>query len=675
MSFWRTQTVTRLMALSLVGALVTSALPAPVSGADPSPALVAGLVTVDPAPWTTTSDVTLRLLPPSDDSGRVRLSNDGVAWIERPWAASITWSLIDPAAGGHDADGEKSVFVEYGDGITWRWSGLGTTTLDRVRPSMGEASVTIDGRTWRGHLSTAPSEAVAASRHSLDGAVWSAWQPSWTSVDLFDSAGVGPWVDGDRSIWIQVRDLAGNVSDPVSADAHIDSPVFSGLGSEGPLSVTFETPNLPIEGSPFVIRPIYPDGYVLPADAWCEWVLHWGDDDSIMGAPNEAWGEIVVERSKSRGVCDGWTFTVPHTDGRQFHWMFQVMRKDPGQGWGNSREGLFVSATGAGQIFRAAGGSTDRRFLASSFPFAYLLPETTISQKGDPVTYRLHVVGTTTVPQTGTFWTYPTKCYLNPHWGQKGGTTYTYTPNCDGPWVTGWTGTMLGGYMRSQYDPLVDGRAPKVVAPKVKLRAATFGTSAPTTVSWSATDKGSGVHTYQLQVSRNGGAWSSITLPSRLTTSVTRSLSTTGTYRFRVRARDRVGNWSAWVAGPTISARAVQDSSTSVTYSTGWKKVTSDAFSGGSARTSRTAGAKARISTSARSIAWVARRGPDGGLAQIRVDGQLVATVDLYAPTLGTRGVVFARNWSSRATHTVEIRVLGTAGRPSVVLDAFLVIR
>jgi hypothetical protein len=355
--------------------------------------------------------------------------------------------------------------------------------------------------------------------------------------------------------------------------------------------------------------------------------------------------------------------------------MFQVMRKDPGQQWGESREGLYSTYGNESQIFRAARGSTDRRFLTSSFPFAYLLPETTISQKGDPVTYRLHVVGTTTVPQTGSFWTYPLNCYLNPAWSQKGGTTYTYTPNCDGPWVTGWTGTMLGGYMRSQYDPLVDGRAPRVVAPKVKLRTAAFGTSAPATVSWSATDKGSGVYKYQLQVSRNGGAWSSITLPTRMTTSVTRSLKTSGTYRFRVRARDRVGNWSAWVAGPTIKARTIQETSTSVTWSAGWNTVSSDALAGGSARTSSTAGAKARITTTARSIAWVARPGPGRGLAQVYVDGALISTVDLEAATLGSPRVVFSKSWGSTGTHSVVIKVLGTSARPAVELDAFLVIR
>ena len=39
------------------------------------------------------------------------------------------------------------------------------------------------------------------------------------------------------------------------------------------------------------------------------------------------------------------------------------------------------------------------------------------------------------------------------------------------------------------------------------------------------------------------------------------------------------------------------------------------------------------------------------------------------------RKVVFARNWTSSGTHTIELRVAGTSGRPSVSLDGFVVLR
>jgi hypothetical protein len=664
----------RVLTAVVVVALAAQVVPAGTRAAELP--LVDGLVTIAQGSITGSAQVTLQLAVPDDADGRVRISNDGLSWIERPWAATMTWSLVDPAAGGEDVDGVKQVTVEVGTGTTWDRRGIARIELDRVAPSLGEAIVRIDGRTWRGYTwyNDANAWTYTGARHSLDGSTWTSWQSHASSVDLFELDGLGPWTRTDRKLWMQVRDGAGNVSEPAIVATDLQAPAFTWPGS-GPVPVTFETPRFPVAGELFTIRPVYPDGYVLPADAWCGWHLHWGDKDSVMGHPNPAWGEILFERPKSSGACAEWTFTLPATPARYFHWTFSVYRKDADEPWGGMATGLFASSNNDWQIFRAARGSTDPRFLSSNIPFAFLLPESTVTQKGDPVTYRLHVVGTTKVPQTGSFWTYPLNCYLNPSWSQRGGTTYTYTPNCDGPWVTGWTGTMYGSYMRSQYDPLVDGRAPKVSAPVVKLRSASFASRAPVTIAWSATDRGSGVYRYELQVSRNGRAWAAITLPSRLSTSVTRTMGTTGTYRFRVRAKDRVGNWSSWVAGPTVWARTIQETSASLAWSVGWTRVADRAFSGGAARRSTRPGATARLTTSARSIAWISRTGPGRGLAQVYVDGVLAKTVDLNAASLSGPRTVFSRSWRSTSRHVIRIKLLGTVGRPLVEADAFLVVR
>ena len=663
----------RVAGIWLVAVILTGLLPPALVSAADEPPTVDGLVSIDQSPFTPSPNVTLRLAPPSTTVSRVRISNDDVSWLELDWAALIPWSLIDPAAGGTDTDGHKFVVVEYGDGTTWTQRGTAQTTLDRQAPTIGDVSFWIDGRTWSGGATVTPFDGISAGRYSLDGTTWTPWQEP-LAVDLFNVTGIGSWVASqERTLYAQFRDEAGNVSTTSSGPTDLRLPAHTDDG-EGPLDVRFEYPSFPIEGKPFTIKPIYPSGYTLPADTYCEWVLHWGDDESIFGVKNEAYGELIVERHKSKGVCGAWTFTIPHTNGRQFHWMMQIGRKDADQMWGYWKEALF-SDDSLQHHFKAAEGTTDRRFLTSTFPFAYLLPETTVSQKGDPVTYRLHTVGTTTVPQTGMFWTQPLDCYINPAWSQTGGTTYTYTPICDGNWVTGWTGTMLGGYMRSQYDPIVDGRAPKVVAPTVRLRASTFGTTAPISISWSATDAHTSVFAHELQMSRDGGAWTSVALPNRLTKSVVKWLALTGTYRFRVRARDYVGNWSAWVAGPTVTARSLEQSSASIAWSSGWSTVSSSAFSGGSARASTTAGATATLRFSGRSVAWVTRSGPGRGLAQVWIDGALATTIDLNAGSLGPRRVAFSKTWSVSGTHTIVIKVLGTSGRPLVETDAFLLLR
>jgi hypothetical protein len=86
-------------------------------------------------------------------------------------------------------------------------------------------------------------------------------------------------------------------------------------------------------------------------------------------------------------------------------------------------------------------------------------------------------------------------------------------------------------------------------------------------------------------------------------------------------------------------------------------------------------GASVRVTLTARSIAWVARAGPGRGLAQVYVDGKLSASIDLEAPVLGSRRVVFAKTWGGSASHTVVVRNLGTTGRAQIEADAFLVLR
>jgi hypothetical protein len=643
---------------------------------------VPGSVTIDGgAAATRFANTTLTLGPPSDAADRVRLSNDGLTWIESDWAPSIPWSLTDPAAGGVPGDGTKTVVVEYGDGTDWSTSATDSIIYDTTPPTVPAPGFLIDGGAatsldWvvdaNSGLYDAGGFSVDSSRRvSLDGIHWSSWGPQSGPTRLRDIDLGGTWDVGVRTVWAQYRDLAGNVSGLYSDDIIVaDVPDDPGLG--GPVHVRFDFPTSAITGQSFTIEPIYPDGFVMPTTARCLWQLQWGDDEAIDVQPNETFGEIVFYRTASRGGCGKWTFTLPYTSALRYRFTFQ-MEKDP-------RDAEFGSGTslyrGPQADFHAQLGSTDPAMHQSNIPVAYLLPVSTMSQTGDPTTYRLYATDATAPPQTGTFWAYTLACYINPQLQQVGGTTFTYRPPCSGSWTTGWTGTYRGGYMRSQYDPIVDGRAPTVSKPVIRLRSgAGFGTSAPGYITWSARDSGSGVWGYQVQISRNGGSYAAITLSSRRATSVNRALSLTGTYRVRVRARDRVGNWSGWVYGSTTSARILQDGSAAVSYSAGWARLSSTTWSGGTARMASVAGNSATVLFTGRGIAWVTGRAPNRGIAQIRVDGVLVATVDLRAASVSARLTAYSKTWSAVGKHKLSIRILGTIGRPSVVVDAFLILR
>ncbi len=75
-------------------------------------------------------------------------------------------------------------------------------------------------------------------------------------------------------------------------------------------------------------------------------------------------------------------------------------------------------------------------------------------------------------------------------------------------------------------------------------------------------------------------------------------------------------------------------------------------------------------------VALLMTRGPGRGRVRVSIDGRVVATVDLRAPSLGMRRVVFARRLTN-GTHTIEVRHVrrpdGRVGR--VELDGFLYTR
>jgi hypothetical protein len=57
------------------------------------------------------------------------------------------------------------------------------------------------------------------------------------------------------------------------------------------------------------------------------------------------------------------------------------------------------------------------------------------------------------------------------------------------------------------------------------------------------------------------------------------------------------------------------------------------------------------------------------------IDGTLAATIDLHAAERKPRRVVFSQSWSASGSHSIRLVVLGTADRPRVDLDAFVIIR
>jgi hypothetical protein len=166
-----------------------------------------------------------------------------------------------------------------------------------------------------------------------------------------------------------------------------------------------------------------------------------------------------------------------------------------------------------------------------------------------------------------------------------------------------------------------------------------------------------------------------VSLPTSTTNAVTLFRSRGNNFRYRVRATDGKGNMSVYVAGPTFKLIARQETSASVVYAGGWTQVSISSAYGGGARYATSSSAVATFTFTGRSVAWVAPRNINRGIADIYVDGVFIQSVDLFAASYQPRMTVFMRAWATSTTHTLQIRVQGTATRPRVDVDAFVFLK
>jgi hypothetical protein len=239
-----------------------------------------------------------------------------------------------------------------------------------------------------------------------------------------------------------------------------------------------------------------------------------------------------------------------------------------------------------------------------------------------------------------------------------------------------------------------DRTPPTVTAPVVRLKSGfgvAFGSSARATITFTGydTDRPYIDSSPEFAISRNRAAYVRIK-PGDLvghtglkpdgrwaqTVVFTQTFAVSATYRVRARMRDRAGNWSPWTAGPLLSMHRILETSGNIRYSSGWTHV-SDPTSGTSWETASAAGETATLTFTARSIAWLSNLTLDHGTAEVRIDGVLLATVDLsrdVSASGASRRAIFSKTWTSVSKHILTITVLGTAGHPQVDVDGFLAI-
>ena len=221
--------------------------------------------------------------------------------------------------------------------------------------------------------------------------------------------------------------------------------------------------------------------------------------------------------------------------------------------------------------------------------------------------------------------------------------------------------------------PDPDVAPPVVTAPITRWLGQTVAAGTTTArISWGATDAGSGVTSYKLQSSVDGGGWKTIALPTATTTSTDRKLKTGHAYHYRVRATDGSGNVSSYTAGPSLTPVRYSEASTRITYTGAWKKTTSPKALGGAARHATASTKRATFHFTGYDVGWIATRTTSSGKARVFIDGTLIGTVDLDRASTAYRKLVFARHFATLAAHDLVIQPVGD-GR--VDIDGFVVIR
>lgn len=220
------------------------------------------------------------------------------------------------------------------------------------------------------------------------------------------------------------------------------------------------------------------------------------------------------------------------------------------------------------------------------------------------------------------------------------------------------------------------GDAPVVSAPSVRLSTTSSVPSSdvPVVVVWGLTSSDDPIKRYELQMQTDDGSFSSKTLSSATAKSYRRTLDANHDYTFRIRAVDTKGRVGAWrTVGPS-HAGTISDSSSALDWTGSWSLVNLSGYLGGQAHWTNSSGTTSSLTFTGSSVAWVGPVGPTRGKAQVSIDGDYVATIDLYASSFKARRILFATA-VSQGTHTITVKGLGTSGRPTVAVDAFFVVR
>ena len=616
---------------------------------------------------------------------RVRLSNDMVTWRTYAWRPSdYTWDLAPGAVSGQPGSttapaGPYTVYGQWED-LDGNWSAVASDTVvfDNVDPT---ATVSLDGgaatTTSRFvQLEVRPADNDLVGPIVICDGVRCATLTGVTGPISWRIAGDGD-PPGVREVCAWVYDGARNDAPPVCDTIELVEPASDDGGTASPAGspVTLPLQLAPTgllvthvrAGDELTVEPFTGPGGLPGGTATCTWELRWGDHAALRdGAANGSGGGVTTSGTAAEGFCDAWRFRIPSVAAGLFTIGYTARAAD----------GAILATTPTDwptrpKLYVPGDAAVPPALTESSLPVVALGVEGP-DVPGEPLTYSATPLGFSPTDATLTARS-PTGSVVT----AADGRSLTVTAPDEGRWSVRWSGHRGTHLVTAYLDPtitMLDATAPRTTAPLARPNPGhSIGSSLAVLVSWSGTDVGSGIDRYELQVSRNGGAWSTVRLPASTSRWVGVSMALSGSYRYRVHAIDRAGNAGAWTTGPLLRPSLAADSTASVRGR--WYRSWWSGYLGGSTRWATARNASATYTFTGSAIGWVSRAGPTRGRATVYVDGHVSGTIDLRASRYGNRRLVFSQAWPSVGRHTIKIVVAGTAGHPRVDVDGFVVLR
>lgn len=123
----------------------------------------------------------------------------------------------------------------------------------------------------------------------------------------------------------------------------------------------------------------------------------------------------------------------------------------------------------------------------------------------------------------------------------------------------------------------------------------------------------------------------------------------------------------------TDKPRVVDDRSRTIAWRGTWRRIRSSSAVDNTLTYSGMAGSSATFKFVGRSLELVGQKDPRHGWVDVFVNGRRVARVDMYAAQRQNQQTFFEMDWRRARARTVRIKVLGTAARPRVDLDAIII--